>query len=209
MHFAPKAFAVAFLFATSSASSFASAPGSVVDFSGLYSRGNVESTNNNSVVYTVGAGVDANLTQIDFAASVLANPDLFFGTPIGDLSVLVRYQDGVADLSANLGFDVLNGNTISSIKADSITGALQDSDGNAHQFGWHIKTGGTFTFSFNELFDDAHFDGLTGPAYWDAQWQNGSSLSLVTAAVPEPETYALMLAGLGLVGFAARRRKSM
>jgi hypothetical protein len=30
----------------------------------------------------------------------------------------------------------------------------------------------------------------------------------VTAAVPEPETYALMLGGLGLVGFAARRRKA-
>jgi hypothetical protein len=28
----------------------------------------------------------------------------------------------------------------------------------------------------------------------------------VTAPVPEPETYALMLAGLGLVGFLARRR---
>ena len=28
------------------------------------------------------------------------------------------------------------------------------------------------------------------------------------AAIPEPETYALMLAGLGLVGFAAKRRKN-
>jgi PEP-CTERM motif len=33
---------------------------------------------------------------------------------------------------------------------------------------------------------------------------NGASVS----AVPEPETYAMMLAGLGLLGFAARRRKA-
>lgn len=30
----------------------------------------------------------------------------------------------------------------------------------------------------------------------------------ITAAVPEPETYALMMAGLGLMGFVARRRKA-
>jgi hypothetical protein len=29
----------------------------------------------------------------------------------------------------------------------------------------------------------------------------------ITAAIPEPETYALMLAGLGAVGFMSRRRK--
>jgi hypothetical protein len=29
----------------------------------------------------------------------------------------------------------------------------------------------------------------------------------ITAAVPEPETYAMMMAGLGLVGFMSRRRK--
>ena len=34
---------------------------------------------------------------------------------------------------------------------------------------------------------------------------SGSTLPQVSG-VPEPETYALMLAGLGLVGFAARRR---
>ena len=33
----------------------------------------------------------------------------------------------------------------------------------------------------------------------------GSAISV--SAVPEPETYAMMLAGLGLLGFAARRRK--
>ena len=37
----------------------------------------------------------------------------------------------------------------------------------------------------------------------------GTSLDNVSlaAAVPEPETYAMLLAGLGLVGFAARRRQ--
>jgi len=34
------------------------------------------------------------------------------------------------------------------------------------------------------------------------------SLSLKVTPVPEPETYAMLIAGLGLVGFMARRRKA-
>ncbi len=41
----------------------------------------------------------------------------------------------------------------------------------------------------------------------DDQWAIGGSFA-PTAPIPEPETYALMLAGLGLVGWMAKRRKA-
>ena len=37
--------------------------------------------------------------------------------------------------------------------------------------------------------------------------KTGSNLSQNIPAIPEPETYAMMLAGLGLLGFVARRRR--
>lgn len=36
----------------------------------------------------------------------------------------------------------------------------------------------------------------------------GGFLATVTAPIPEPETYAMMLAGLGALGFLARRRRN-
>jgi hypothetical protein len=48
---------------------------------------------------------------------------------------------------------------------------------------------------------------LGGPADLTYAQIGYSRVSASVTAVPEPETYAMLLAGLGLLGFAARRRK--
>jgi hypothetical protein len=47
----------------------------------------------------------------------------------------------------------------------------------------------------------------TGPGSTAEIWKNLVNLHVVTSPVPEAETYAMMLAGLGLVAFMARRRR--
>ena len=37
----------------------------------------------------------------------------------------------------------------------------------------------------------------------------GADIGQIASPVPEPETYAMLLAGLGLIGFTARRRKGL
>ena len=51
--------------------------------------------------------------------------------------------------------------------------------------------------------------GITGSCYGFATNENGlTSVNFSISVVPEPETYAMLLAGLGLVGFVARRRRN-
>lgn len=58
----------------------------------------------------------------------------------------------------------------------------------------------------NAKFGSTMYVGFTGGTGGTDADQRITSFSV--SAVPEPETYTMMLAGLGLVGFAARRRKA-
>ena len=53
---------------------------------------------------------------------------------------------------------------------------------------------------------------IVGQAFASNQYGNYSTFTTTAvsaiAAVPEPETYAMLMAGLGLMGFVARRRKN-
>ena len=49
--------------------------------------------------------------------------------------------------------------------------------------------------------------GITQPVIINSPLLSGGSLITLTTPIPEPESYALLFAGLGLMGFMARRKK--
>ena len=63
----------------------------------------------------------------------------------------------------------------------------------------------TELFSFNNLSAGSYY--LKVMVCGDADYKVTLSTSPTASAVPEPEAYAMMLAGLGLIGFAARRKQ--
>jgi hypothetical protein len=64
----------------------------------------------------------------------------------------------------------------------------------------------------NDSLQLSYDSAITGPAYIQitgvTDGGNGGIYSGAIAAIPEPETYAMLLAGLGLMGAVVRRRSS-
>ena len=67
---------------------------------------------------------------------------------------------------------------------------------------------GDWTLGTISLAGLAPTDGILFHAQWSGAVDGAESFFIVsTPPIPEPETYAMMLAGLGLLGFVARRRR--
>lgn len=67
----------------------------------------------------------------------------------------------------------------------------------------YALTGGDYSFGSMGIFESPTGNGYTVYTYASFTPDHVT----IGAPIPEPETYALLLAGLGLLGFAARRRK--
>ena len=84
-------------------------------------------------------------------------------------------------------------------------------DGNGSLVGGtQVSTGAEdhWTLSYNNLAVGTYYVQVAGNIFGKPASSFSGNVSLTALSpVPEPETYAMMLAGLGMVGFAARRRK--
>ena len=72
---------------------------------------------------------------------------------------------------------------------------------------------GPYVFQYEVTSDNFFFTRAgshVGASYWGGPGAQGGgygNTSVQAPPIPEPETYAMMLAGLGLLGFVARRRR--
>jgi hypothetical protein len=103
----------------------------------------------------------------------------------------------------NLQLDILN----------ALAGSYELADNAGHVFDFSLATtGGSLqTVGFAATGTVVTITSLNAPSYpagqYDFAIDNVTFNQPLTAAVPEPGTYALMALGLGAMGFVARRRK--
>lgn len=156
------------------------------------------------------AALAADISQAP-EALVLVDGSGFFGDSFAMNSLGDTFADqftfSVTGVPANL--DAI----ISSISGSATTGlnitdlSVYTAAGVLVQGGSSLMSGANdvWTLSTDNLALGNYYVQVNGSMAGDTSGSFGGAIML--APVPEPETYGMMLAGLGLVGFLARRRK--
>lgn len=173
-----------------------------------------------STLSLTGAGFTLAITGTKFGSAAFAYLDAGHGG-LGVCGVLTgSLQCNPASDDNVTGGDVLSFVFNKAVTIDSIW-FNNNHDGDGSLSGNKIKIGGTdyalvSAFGVPSYNDDwkpsQSFSVAAGvpllmtlaTSDWDQFYVSGMT---ITAVIPEPETYALLLAGLGLLGIAARRRK--
>ena len=172
--------------------------------------GDVSVSNATLVVGTGGLNVTGNLSETDSIVNELINGASTYS--VLNVSGALGLNGGTLDIATGSGFSFAAGQVFDlfSFSANSLTGSLF----NSINLG-SLDSNGNFisSFSFNGTSLDLG-NGLTlGLAYNNAlgnielQVQQSGGSGGPTSPVPEPREYAMLLAGLGLLGLLARRRQ--
>jgi len=171
-----------------------------INFCGQYNAGNDGITG-----WTIGGSNVDVVGPLGWTASDGSRSIDLNGVGPGSLS---QTFDTVAGTSYVVTFDI-GGNfyrtptpktgTVSAASS-SLSVSFDDASSSVSNMGWISKTFGFVATSSSTtlIFASTITVGAAGLALDNVS---------VAAAVPEPEIYAMLLAGLGLLGFAARRRK--
>jgi hypothetical protein len=120
------------------------------------------------------------------------------------------------DSTASLTSTYLNKNTVkdlvitdySLVKYDPTTDAVLASYSGVNTLGTGLNAKDGWDLTANSLTAGAYYIQVSGLVSGVSGGSYASDLNISVAAVPEPETYGMMVAGLGLLGFMARRRKN-
>lgn len=126
------------------------------------------------------------------------------GATSATLHLFNKSVDGFISSSPSLDYSVWDVSTKLGVLAASGTGRVDI----FNDLGSGLNYGGrTMTAADNGVFVDIALN-TNALAYINSNGGNTVAFGGTVGAVPEPETYAMLMAGLGLMGAVARRRKS-
>jgi opacity protein-like surface antigen len=162
--------------------------------------------------YPVGQSFTAGLAGRLSNIMLATNGPILDGT--NSLTLEVRDGDGLTGT-------LLGTKTLAALSVYSPSAVLYVLDLNTKSMGINIESGHHYTFEITNVSGsgDLALRGViassanpyangrifAGPGYGTPPWDLVFQTSI--SAVPEPETYGMLLAGLGIVAFVSRRRK--
>lgn len=160
----------------------------------------------------IALAVAACLPAVSSAASYQVSDSETFQTASSSASFLLNWSDAVAYNSKKNLYDIADGR-YSLLLTDALTNQVVFRSKNLNLNDTSTTTSGVFAQTFSDLLANRSYI-LSFTGKWTgvsagANWSLTGTPSVSISPVPEPETYAMFLAGLGIIGSIALRRKSV
>lgn len=159
-----------------------------------------------------GAGANRYLST-SAAASITATNSQVFGMDISGDNYLTASNADVTNSTHGAAFNTAGANMFDAGDATNVYFQQSQGDNFAGAVSFSTTGGVNSSLNFYSLFNSSSTGASQATVTkYSGVWSFDSTtaqLSYATAPVPEAETYAMMLAGLGLVGFMVSRRRKL